>query len=137
MSNIFATQTQEGEDLSFTLTRGLPWTDEVQLVDGDGNPISLAGITDLWMRIRSNPDNTEHILELKKTNGKLVIIDDVNGIYRIVCDDDDTLKFPRNSSRKADYYSDSVVERSPGIYEPGASAMVYVNPQVTKPQDPT
>lgn len=134
---LFATKDPQGKDLSFNPIRGLPWREDVQLLDKDtGQPVSLAGITELWMRVRAHPDDAEAVMELNLASTRLVIVDEDNGIYGVRCTAEQTLEFPRKKSLPYRLVSDSVIERTPGIYEPGLAAPVNVQPQVTKPLEP-
>lgn len=132
--NLFATKDDKGLDLVFELVRGLPWKADVQIIDTPSmQPVSLAGIAGLLMRVRANPNDEVAALELSLVNNRLVIVDEDNGVYGIRCTAEDTALFPRNLRARRKYFTDSVIERTPGQFEPGISAVAYVDPQITNP----
>ena len=138
MAEIFATENAAGEPIAFTIVRGTKWnTDNVQVLDSDDEPVDLTGITDLWMRVRAKTGDTDHLLELSKTNGKLVMVNASEGIFGIRCTTADTLSLPQNDNQKARYVFDVIIEREPDEYEAALSSLLFVLPQVTRPNEAT
>lgn len=115
------------------IVRGTKWEDDIRLVDeATGEPISLAGITELWMRVRDEVDG-QILLELTRTNGRLVVTDPATGVIGIRVDSITTLTLPENDHERGDYVFDIVIERTPDEYEAGVSGRLAVLPQVTRP----
>jgi hypothetical protein len=115
------------------LVRGTRWDDDITLTDkATGEPVNLAGITGVLMRIREDIDKPI-VLELSVANGRLVVVDAANGIMGIRVPSSATQVFPENGHKKSRYIYDVIIERSPSEYEPALSGAVQVLPQITRP----
>lgn len=140
MGILFATRTSDTppKPLLFSLVRWTRWEDDFTLSKDDGTPVDLTGITRLWMRVRARPLGPI-LLELTDAvdNGRLVITNAATGAVGIRVESADTGTFPLAGGKKAKYFYDVVIERSPGEYEPGISGKIAVYPQITNPQAAT
>ncbi len=115
------------------VVRGTSWSDDVQLVDKQtGTPVDLTGATALVMRLRKSI-NSEILMELSLANGRLVIIDPIEGRIGFRVSSADTLTLPENGNRKAKYVYDAVIERTAGEYEPAVRGKLTVLASITRP----
>lgn len=117
---------------SFSLVRGTKWDDDVILKDSvTGLVISLVGIVSMTMRIRKTIGSAI-LLELSVANGRLVMVDALNGRIGIRVPSAITLTLPENNFKRAMYVYDALIERTAGEYEPAIGGKVKVIPQVTR-----
>lgn len=118
---------------SLRLVRGTEWRDDIQLVDkATGDPVNLAGITGMVMRIRRSI-NSPILLELAIADNRLVVVDAATGLMGIRVNSVTTRVLPENNNKRAKYVYDAVIERSLGAYEPAVGGRVTVLPQITRP----
>ena len=122
--------------LSLNVVRGMTWSELITIKNNDGTVVDLTGVLDIVMRVRKVINTTTALIEMSKTNGRILVISAALGQIQLLVTGDDTRdNFPSNNNLKATYPYDSVIIRpgTPQIREPGSSGKVRVKPQVTRP----
>ena len=115
------------------IVRGAYWSDDVNLVDkATGLPVDLTGITSLQSRIRSSI-NGEILLPMSLVDGRLIVVNALQGRIGFRCPSAVTLLLPENDNRKAKYIYDVVIERAAGEYEPAITGKLTVTASITRP----
>ena len=137
MSILPATQDDKEQDIKFTFVRGTRWDDDVQVLKNDGSPVDLSPNLEIKMRLRKQINDTDNVMELSLTNGKLVMVDASEGKFGIRCSSSDTLELPLNDNKAIEYVTDVIIQRSSDEYEPALAGKVIVQPQVTRPTEAT
>lgn len=114
------------------LVRGTLWTDELQVLEQEtGDPVNLAGIEGLLMRVRRSI-SAPILLELALEDG-LELVNATSGLLRFNVPSARTLTLPENGNRKAKYVYDAVIERTPNEYEAAIAGKLVVLPCITRP----
>lgn len=118
---------------SFRVVHATLWNDDVQVVDKDtGVPVDLTGIAGIVMRMRSHIDGPI-VLELSQANGRIVVLNAIEGRIGIRVPTAVMQGLPLNKNRRATYVYDALIERTADEYEAGIAGKVTVLPQVTRP----
>lgn len=118
---------------NLSCVRGATWTDTVRLVDEDtGEPINLAGVSAITMRVRRRINSDTVLLELTLANARLAVLDAADGTIGIDVSAAITGTLPEAGHRKAKYVFDCVLSRPSSVVEPGFKGRLSVYPQVTR-----